>query len=306
MTMPDTSHLQLPIEEVVPGSPEDPFTAKNQGVSPDQVEASPAKPVIGGTVQAQAVDGPKSPSEPNGTTTPPAPAPATGALPTPEAPARTLAQMLEEDSDAKELIAGLIKEKTGEALRSQQSSYDKKINSLQEDLKAAREAAIKAERESKLSAEDLTDEEKDTLRRKYELDDRETALKEYDNELEGMYKSLTVAKLVESHGQFGVTEEILGTMDDPDAMEVFAKDKELEAYRSGTLPGGTKAVPDRSVTASAASQENQAPVPAGASAPSDTGGGAPASPPIQLSQDAGVDALASNLNKIPWETVRVN
>lgn len=298
MTMIDTSHLELPVQEVVPGSPEDPFSAKNNVVSSDQVAASPAAPAEEGTKVESAAEGPKSPSEPNATATTSASAPETQ---------RTLAQMLEEDTEAKELIAGLIKEKTGEALRTQQSGYDKRINSLQEELKAAREAASKAEREAKLNSEDLTDEEKDTLRNKYALEDKESALKEYETELDSMYKSLVVAKLVDSHGQFGVTEEALSALDDPDEMEAFAKDKELDAYRTGNLPAKAAAVPDRTVQSPAAVQKEPEPeVPAGAMAPTDVGGSAPATPPAQLQTGAGVDVLASNLNKLQWETVRFN
>lgn len=306
MTMLDTTHLQLPFEEVVPGSPEDPFSAKNGAVSSDQVAASPAKPEDEGTKAAPAAEGPKSPTEQNGTATASTPESATGKPASPDAPARTLAQMLEEDEDAKKFIAGLVNAKAEEVRRAEQSVRDKQVNTLREELKAAREAAIKAEREAKLNSEDLSDEEKETLRNKYALEDEKARIDAYAEEVDGMYKALVVAKLVESHGQFGVTEEALSAFDEPDEMEAFAKDKELEAYRSGTLTAKTNQVPDRAVAASAAETETKEQVPAGASAPSDVGGGAPPAPPVQLSPEAGMDTLASNLSKLQWETVRVN
>lgn len=294
MTM-DISHLELPIEEVVPGSAGDPFTAKNSVVSP-QPSASPAV-VDGGTKAVPTGDGSKDPAQ-NANATP-------TQEPDKGAPQRTLAQLLTEDPEAKSVLDGLVKDATGAALRTQQGSYDRQINSLKEELKAAKETAMKAEREAKLNSEDLTDDEKDILRNKYALEDRQVALDNYEAELDVMYKEMVVAELVQSHSQFGVTREALLGFDDPDEMEAFAKDKELEAYRSGVLTSKGNQVPDRTVQSPSAAQPEPE-IPAGARAPSDVGGGAPAAPATQLSQEAGLDALASNLKKLTWETVRFN
>lgn len=295
-------------EEVTPGSPEDPFTDQSKVVSSAPV-ASPA-PAAEGTVPVQAEDGSKSPpafqiqgATPTPAAVTPAPAMPAPAPASPDAAPLTLEKLLE-DPSFKESITGLLKEETGKALRSQQSSYDKKINSLTEQLKATQEAAKKSEREAKLNSDDLTDAEREALRKHYEFEDKNALLDEREKEVEEMYRLILVAKLVDSHSQYGVSEEELLAIDDADAMEKFAADKELEFYRSGKTV--TAQVPSRAVTAAGAEAVIEQPqVPAGALAPTDLGGGPTASVPVQLSTETGQDALASNLNKIPWETVRI-
>lgn len=199
-------------------------------------------------------------------------------------------------------IATLVKENTGSALRTQQSSYDKRIDALQKDLKESREAAARSEREAKLNNEDLTDEEKATLRKSWELEDKATALSAYETELDGYFRAIYATRLASDHAQFGVTAEELEQFSEPEEMDAFVAQKELDFYRSGRhLAPSTNTVPDRSVQAPGTTP-NEPVAPAGASAPTDIGGNAPVSLPAELSKEVGPDAMLANLNKLPWET----
>lgn len=288
--------------EVEPGSPDDPFSVRSNPASANGT-ASPAFTIPAGTGIATPTDGNSqrpaavTPSQtPNQTVIPATPA-------TPAAELSPAEKALKEgrlDDYVSALANESAQSAVRDALRNQQSGYDRRINALQEELKTAREAAIKAEREAKLGSDDLTDEEKDTLRRKYDLDDREAALKEYEGGLDNYYRQLVVAKLVETHGVYGVTPEALDAFDEPEEMESFATAKELEHYRSG----GTATVQTRQVE-STTKTEPEENAPAGATAPSDVGGGPVYQPPAQLQQGAGSDILRSNLEKLPWESVRM-
>lgn len=292
----------LNIEVVEPGSPSDPFAAANQPTSNENGTASPAFRIPSGVGEATPADGSKSQSGTPAQAPTPPPAPAVN-KPAEATPAATLspAEQALKDGRLDDYIAEITNTRVGEALRTQQSGYDKRINALSDELKASRAAAVKAEREAKLNSEDLTDEEKDTLRHKYELDDREAALNEYDEQLDSYYRSLVVAKLVESHGGYGVTAAELEAIDDPEEMEKFATEKELVFYRNG----GTSTVPSRSIEATTTATQQEPEVPAGASAPTDVGGNAVVAPPAQLQSGSGADILRSNLEKLPWESVRM-
>ena len=284
------------IQVVEPGGPDDPFTTLNRGASPAFNVASPAVEGPGGTQAVQPGDGSKSPVQPVST---PSPQPAAVQKQPPATPAAELTPMQQaiKDGTLDEYLAGLVNEKVGTALRSQQSSYDKRIQSLKDDLDAAREAAKKSEREGKLA--ELSDEEAAVLKDKWALEDERVALDAYSDELDNYFRAMYVANLVQQSGEFGVTAEELEQFIEPEEMDAFVKDKELDWFRSGKTVAAQ--VPTRTVaTPEAATQQ----VPAGASAPTDLGGGAPSAPPATLDQSIGPDAMAANLNKLPWVTLR--
>ena len=288
----------LRIQVVEPGGPDDPFTDLNRAASSAFNAASPAVEVSGGTPVVQPGDGLKSQPVVQPVTTPsPTPAPATTQpTATPEADLTPMQQAIK-DGKLDEYIDGLVGEKVGTALRSQQGNYDKRYNALKDELDAAREAAKKSEREGKLA--ELSDDEADILKNKWELEDERSALNAYSDELDNYFRAMYVANLVQQAEQFGVTAEALEQFTEPEEMDVFVKDKELEWFRSGKT---TTTVPARTVVVPEGTTEQ---APAGASAQTDIGGGAPSAPPATLETGVGLDAMAANINKLPWVTLRM-
>jgi len=240
-------------------------------------------------------------------TLPPAPAPVapTSATPAPATPAAAPAQELKPDAKPAEIdVQGLIKEAVGNALRSQQSAYDKRIAGLETAAKEAQEASRRAERDAKLNSPDLTEDERDVLKNKYALEDKQVELDAYADELDAYHRSIFIGALVQESGKFGVTVEQLEAFQEPDDMSAFVKDAELAWYKAGNAV--TDQVPNRGIEQPNA-QAAQPQVPAGASAPTDVGGmGAPPAPATKWDDGQSPDSLARNLNSLPWETVPIN
>lgn len=281
---------------VEPGSPDDPFSVHNQTVS----APPPASPVvIAGTAPVVAGDGPKA-SEPLTPATP-QPAPVTPAEPGTSAPASDTPAVPAIDPAT---LAGLIKEEVGKALRGQQSSYDKRINELQTQLVEAQKAETQRERDSKLASDELTDEEKDLLREKWSLADEKAKLDEYADSLDAFYRTQYVASLVSEAGRYGVTADDLEALSEPEEMDRFVLEKELEFLRSGGSQVAANTVPANTVVTPAVTPNAPEPqAPAGASAPSDLGGAAPDAPRAQPEQGMGLDVLARNLNSMGWSSL---
>lgn len=315
--------------EVEPGSADDPFAAGQSAASDVVVGASPAVQLAGGAVAASTVEVPFTAPTATPTPTPiPAPAspeapvvpasaavaPASAAPAAPEAPSADPATPVVELSPAEmalkegkldDHLAGLVKEATGAALKNQQSGYDKRIQSLTDDLKDVRETSLKAEREGKL--EDLTSEEQDILKDKWSLEDLRTSLVEYEDKLDGYFHSLYVGALVQEFSPYGVTAEDLDNIEESEDMDAFVQEKQLDWFKAG------KAVPDATVTAPTRTVESPvappvvipAAAPAGAQAPTDVGGTAPSSPPPTPDTGLGLDAMARNLAQMPWESLPI-
>jgi hypothetical protein len=287
-------------EVVDPGSPSDPFSSQVAPASPPLV-ASPAPIAQAEPPVTRQADGPQvqTPAVPQPTPAPVAPTSATPATATPSAePAKV------PESDAKPVevdVQGLIKEAVGNALRSQQSAYDKRIAGLEQAAKEAREASARAERDAKLNSPDLTEDERAVLRDKYALEDKQAELDAYADELDRYHRSIYIGALVQEHGKFGVTVEALEAFEEPEQMDAFVKDAELTWYKAGNH--ATQQVPDR-VTQPNASADPK--VPAGATAPTDVMGTPPPAPAAKWDDGQSPDSLARNLNSLPWETVPIN
>ena len=283
-------------EEVVPGSANDPFSVNYDPNSTGVTPTSPVEIPSRGAEPVVPAEGTKIvPQTPGAASTPAAPAttPQTPATPV-AAPAEKAPEVKAEPVD----VEAVVRKAVEETRRAVQSSYDKRLAAIETERQAEREAAIKAQRESKLSSEDLTDDEKDILKQKWELDDQKAELDSYNKELDTYYAQMFVATLVNDYKQFGVTAEALEAFDDPDEMEAFAKDQELNFYRNG----GTAAAVIPS-TAPVSTSEPDPKAPAGASAPTDLGGQAVSAPPVVLSREANSYAFRDNLNKLPWESL---
>jgi len=195
-------------------------------------------------------------------------------------------------------VDALVREAVEKTRREQQSATDKRVAALEKQIKDAQEASRKAEREAKLSGEFLSDEEKETLKNKWENEDTKLELDAYHNQLEDYYKSLQVETLSKEYSQYGVTRAELEAIDDADEMERFVQSRELEFHRSGKTV--TAAVPTPAVVAA-----TEPPAPAGATAPTHVGGTAPAPEPVKFTTERGWDAMAQNLKNLPESSVTV-
>lgn len=292
------------IQEVEPGSADDPFTVLNQRPSPNPGMASPARSgLIGGVQMVQSEDGTQVQPRVLVSTQPPASAPVAPVTPaaptTPATPEPELSPMQKavQDGSLDTYVAGLVKDQIGTILRSQQGSYDKRITTLTDELKAAREAALVTAREGKL--ENLTDDEQQILREKWAIEDERRMLDAEIEVADTYFRSMYVATLIQDYAQFGVTAEDLEQLDEPEEMDAFVAEKELSYYRSGQHL--TAVVPAHQVESSAVQPVETAP--AGAQAPTDVGGSGPSTTPAKFDESPGLDVMARNLNNLPWQSL---
>lgn len=303
----------MPVEVVEPGGASDPFTV-NQNPS----EPAPATPAAAPAPGQEPVQ-PVEPAQP-------APQPATAQVPTrqvtqpqepaapapeptaePEtAPQRPLAELIQEAVDAK---VPEIEAKYEDRIKGLQSAADRRAQALQDQLDEAREAARKAERESKLGDPTLSDEERQRLADSFALEDERAELDRRIAETDEFYRKTLVASLVNDFGQYGVSPEDLSSIEDPDEMWDVVKDKQLEWYKShpGQEPTAVAqtAAPPQPTAQPAAPAQPEAQAPAGASAPSDISSAPTAVVPVELSQEQSPQAMAENLDKLPYATIRL-
>lgn len=283
-----------PTKVVEPGSTSDPFSV-NYDPTSEATAVSPTPVIPSGVARATTADGPQVQA-----TAPTATSGATAATPQAASPAAQPDETAQKALD----IEALIKESVGKAVRGVQSASDKRIAALEKELNAAREAAIKAERDAKLNSDELTDEEKDLLKEKYKLDDEKAKLKADIDANMKYHRELQVARLASEYSKYGVTADDLDAIDDPDAMETFAKDKALEFFQSGkSLQAAIAQTPV--VSPQAASTTVDAP-PAGATAPSHVGGDAPAAKPPEFLKGSDKNSFYANFSNLPTETMKFN
>jgi len=188
-----------------------------------------------------------------------------------------------------------VKDKEISKIRAQAASFE-------ERLKAA-EALLE---EAKL--EGLTLDERTTYLDSKAVEKQKAEITAAADELDAIYKERMIELLVQDYGDFGVTAEDLDEIDDPDAAEAFCKQAEKYFLAgSGGVRKVAAAVASPVVAKPAAVVATaRRPVPAGAEAPADIGGGSPnLGRSRQLNTKVGVDAMAENLNNLPWETVRI-
>ena len=278
---------------VEPGSPEDPFTARNAAPSP----SSDAEPEAKGEPVARSVGEPSSQASAAGVT--PAPTSAEGEEDelSPEEQAR-----LETVLDTR--LASRIES----ARREWQSKADKRADDLQKQLDAsvvAQKALQDSIREGQLL--DLTDDEREALKAKWSLDDRKAELDEYEAAVDEMYKTMYTASILEEYAPYGVTGESLNRFEEPEQMEAWCEAVKTGWEQARTAAGlsTTPAAGMKATTITGAGASGDESVPAGVSAPSDIGGNAPAAPPPELDKTQGLDAMTRNLNNLKWESVKL-
>lgn len=297
MTMPEIDPSQVVV--VTPGGADDPFTKNTPVVPSNQVVASPAEPAQPGFRLVGAEEGTKLvPSQAVVSPTPssPATAPVVSATPGHEPSPLELAVS---EGRLEEYIAEQARDAAQRVARAQQSSYDKQAAELRNQLKDAQVALKQREREGKLANEDLSEQEKDLLRGKWELEDERVALDEYNAETDIFFRRVFIANLVQENPQFGVTAEDLEAFEEPEEMEAFVKDAEINFWRTG---GKATVIPSSAPVASAPQEK---PAPAGASAPSDIGGQPAYTPAATASKGMGVDAVKQTIESLPWVAVNI-
>jgi hypothetical protein len=290
---------------VQPGTAEDPFTS-NRGTPSAPTPASPAVQPAGIVEMVVESEGPKNPTPtPDPTPTPvvPTPAPATPAPTETATPVATLTPLEQAIKEGKleDYIATQVSEKATSALRAQQSAYDKKLQALEDERKAEREAALKRDREAKLASDELTEEEKELLKGKWELEDLKKELDDYADTLDEYYQEQLIVKLTSEYAKYGVSAEDLAVIDDPDEMIRFAETKELEFYRNGGA--ATAQIPTNIVSTETTPAEPAPVVPAGSQAPSDVAGNPTSAPPPEMDKGQGMDSLRNNLAAQPWVSI---
>jgi len=222
----------------------------------------------------------------------------------------------QEEQDALKNLQTFLSGNTEEALRRQQSSYDRTINTLKAQLdERADQQTELAKQVRELQLNGLPQDEAAKLRDKFAEDDKKAELDAYAQELEGWHRELLTTAFVQAYGAYGVGEEQLSSCETPEAMEALcleAKADYFERKANGEpLPTPTTATPTgkpAGITAADvrnASTDPNASVPAGAQKPTDVGGGGPAPEAPKWRTDASPDALADNLRSLPVASVRI-
>ena len=287
------------VEEVVPGSPGDPFTAQASDPA-----TAPSPSPAGGEGAAPAVV-----TEPGKDGTPAAGDPASSTVVVDPDADEVLSP--EEEEAISVLVEQIRTEVRSEELPKVQSAYDRRIQSLERSANAAaqaatlREQALQAQvREAQLNG--LSDAEKERLRSEWSLEDERAKLDAYRVEVEAYHKEVYIAECVAQFGtELGITAEDLGDFNSPEEIEAFVKDTALAHYRD--LAAGRSDAPATPATPATVAKPAPAATaaPAGSDAPSDGGGGAAVPQVAKFDPRPGKEAMAANIANGGWETVRV-
>ena len=288
------------MEEVKPGSADDPLASDETRAA--AAAASGAAPAPAAPTAPEGTGGqapPPTPATPEPTLVAPAPAPAAP----PEG-----AALSEEEAAALGRLDSFVDEKVAGILRESKANADRVITKLSEGHKV-REAEL-TERVRSLETHGLSDEEKKTLTDRYALEDRETHLKEYNEELDEQHQDILVARLSLEYSPFGVKEGDLQSKT-VEEMELYCAQRKADYFEEQAKNAGVKPVnPAAPATAPAPQPPAETPketpggaAPAGATAPSDTGANAPAPGEKEFDKSMGREAMQKNLDNIPVESV---
>ena len=309
----------LRVTVVEPGSPEDPFTKGGASVPVEQVVDPSAQAQVTMTGDVPTAPANQAPAQTQ------APQAAPQAQPGTQAPDQATAgtepttedEWSQEEQEALAKLQTFLSGSTEEALRRQQSSYDRTISVLKGQLdERANQQTELAKQVRELQLNGLPQDEAAKLRTKFEEDDKKAELDAYAQELEGWHRELLTTAFVQAYGAYGVGEEQLSSCETPEAMEALcleAKADYFERKANGEpLPAPTTATPNgkpAGITAAdvrnASTDPNASQVPAGAQKPTDVGGGGPAPEGSKWRTDASPDALADNLRNLPVASVRI-
>ncbi len=288
------------------------FTVVEEG-DPDDILL--AKPAESSAMEPQAV----VPAEQNPTPEPAAPArrsrqaePAVkvqvimpqARVPVVEEPELTDEEADELEKQLDELIAAEVAKQVKEATASVQSAKDREIAASNARMQAV-EAELKTLREKELEAQlaSLDPEERAAYLDKRALEEEKARLLTLANEIDEVYKGQLITALVQEYGDYGITAEDISDIDDPDDMEAYCE-RAKTIYEKVVARTGARIEP--AASAAPAPATRQTTVPAGATAPTDIGGGSPdLGPNRKPVEGTGLEFAAQTLESLPWETVRV-
>ncbi len=282
------------IEEVVPGSADDPFTKASA------TPASPSPSPAGGT-GADAASGAETVVDASATTVDPA--------------STTVVEDTDEELSPDEeaaisvLIEQIRAEVRTEELPKVQSAYDRRIAALDRSATAAaqaaavREQALQAQvREAQLNG--LSDEEKTRLRSEWNLVDETAKVDAYRQEVEAYHKEVYILDCVAQFGtELGITADDLVDFNSPEEIEAFIKDSALAHYRD--LAAGRTVAPVEAKPAATKPVSAATATPAGLDAASDGGAGSAVPSVVKFDPRPGKDAMLNNIKNGAWETVKV-
>lgn len=188
-----------------------------------------------------------------------------------------------------------VDEIIAERLRQAQSGWDKRINTLQAQIRDQEAAHLKQVRD--LQLEQVPEHQRPQLKQQWELEDAQTALRNKETALTDYHKAVEGLRLLQTYGAFGLTEDDLLACETVESMESLAKDKKLAFFENGgSVPG-----------AKPATQNGGSSAPAGASASSDVGSNpsSPATPALLTTP--GIESMAANIKTLfntgparPW------
>jgi hypothetical protein len=199
-------------------------------------------------------------------------------------------------------------EETDAKWRARQSGQDRQINAIQRELETSRAATaeqMRLTRESMLNREGLTQEEKATLQKTWELDDREKVVTELSDSTLDLHADVEVVLLLEAYkGVPGVTEEALQGLAQEER-EGFCKDQKIAHLESGGNPAAAATNGAAQPAPAPAAATPPPAAPAGVSAPSDVGGAGVPPPAVTKNENPGADAMADNIGNTGWQDVSV-
>ena len=293
MTMPNLEEeiakdlgVNVAVEEIQPGSPNDPFSANSAQGDP------PAPSGDGGTAASGSgeEDGgqPADPNEEPEVTV--------------ETPEATPSPASDELTDEEAELLAKLEEEIREQVRAQevkpiQSGLDKKIAALTAKIDADNAEITELRnqiREGQIA--NLSEDEQKRIREGWANEDKAKELDTFAGELVGYHDELDVIRLTNTYGQFGVTEDELLELE-PEDREVYCLRAEVAYLKSGQT-AKTQPAPAAKAAEPPAPKK---PAPAGASARSDVGSDAVPPPPSQRDDGKGLDAMANNVRD-GWET----
>ena len=316
----------IPVE-VVEGGPNDPFAPKDSAGTSEPVPQGTTQEPVNPTPEGNAQPAPTAPAvsepqpdpgvtiigPPSEITSPakvvPATAPAPAAAPT-AAPA---------SPDLAPLAAWMQEQQhtTEEALRQQQSTYDRQASTLRGEIESSgTQMKALTEQVREMGLRDLTPEEQQTARDRFTQEDKTSDLTSWEKDLTGFHDDLQVQSVLNDYTRYGVTEEMLRGCDSPEEMEILARDAQIDFLTKNGAPAPTETPQTAPVTeapqaapvvpaTAAIPAAPEAQVPPGATAPTDIGVGGRAPATKQFNEETNPDAMKENLANTGWQTLQL-
>lgn len=276
MTMESSGSVQV----VVPGSADDPFSVNHPANA--AASGNGGGTVLGPGTFASVADMPAS--QPNDATDP-----------DPKLDEPKPLSLTQEQLDA------MFTERLGKV----QSGWDKRINAMSKQLeseqarvKTIEDGARVQIREAQLNG--LPEHERERLRQSWNAEDAQRELDGQRSAVIDYHKAVEGLRLLHEYGQYGLTEEELLACEDIDEMEVLAKDKAIDFFRSGAAAAPEAAKPP-------AKAPEKAP-PAGAAAKQDLGGNPPGGEGPKFLTGQSIESMGANIKtlfgssgpNVPW------